>query len=315
MVDWPGSRAKPRALGPPMPFSRRTTLAMTLLAPTAARAASRDTWRNDASGRDVPVLLRWPEGDGPAPLVVISHGLGGSREGLAYLGRALAGAGIAALHVQHPGSDSAVWLGQANPFAAMAGAARDPRLAAARLRDVPFALDEALRRFPGRLDPARVAVAGHSFGAWTAAHVLGQALPLALPGIPDRRFRAGVLLSPVPGLLGPPRTEAIAAPLLHVTGTEDRTALDGAGPEERLSVFRRTAGVPQAAAVLRGAPHLAFAGTEEAGAGHVPPRFHPRIAALSVAFLRGALGGDWAAIRAPGLLESGDSLEFKDWPA
>lgn len=314
MVDRAGSRAKPGALGVAMPFARRTALAMTLLAAAPARAGARDTWRDPARSRDVPVLLRWPEGDGPAPLVVLSHGLGGSREGLGYLGRALAGAGIAALHVQHPGSDSAVWQGQANPFAAMAGAARDPRVAAARLRDIPFALDEALRRFPDRLDRARVAVAGHSFGAWAAAHVLGQAPPLALSGIPDRRFRAGILLSPVPGLLGPPRVEAIAAPLLHVTGTEDRTALDGAGPEERLAIFRRAAGPPQAAAVLGGAAHLAFAGAEEAGAGHVSPRFHARVAALALAFLRGPFGGNWAAMREPGLLAEGDALELKDWP-
>jgi hypothetical protein len=38
-----------------------------------------------------------------------------------------------------------------------------------------------------------------------------------------------VLLSPVPGL-GTPRLEALRAPLLHVTGSEDWTIVDQAGP-------------------------------------------------------------------------------------
>ena len=301
------------------PLARRTALGLPIAAGTAAAAVTegRETWRDPARARDVPVLLRLPEEAGPAPAVVVSHGLGGSREGLAYLGRALAQAGFVALHVQHAGSDRAIWENQANPALGMQRAVTDPRVAMARLQDIPFALDELLRRHPGRVDPARLAIAGHSFGAWTAQHALGQALPLPVSGIPERRLRAGVLLSPVPGL-GTPRLEALRAPLLHVTGSEDWTIVDQAGPEQRLAVYRAARGVPQAAMVFRGATHLAFAGAEEAGAGRAGTAFHDRTAELAVLFLQATLLGDASAAQrigdgAPNLLRLGDTLTTKDW--
>jgi len=292
-----------------MPFLAATA------GPALAAEERREDWRDAARGRTLPVLLRVPQAArGPLPAVVISHGLGGSREGMAYLGRALAGAGFVALHLQHPGSDRAIWEGRADGGRGMADAARDPRTALDRLADMVFALDEATRRLP--LDGARLAAAGHSFGAWTVSHALGQALPLPVPGIPERRFRAGILLSPVPSRFG---TEggAIAAPLLHVTGTEDVTILDRAGPEQRLALFRATEGIPQAAAVLEGAEHLAFAGVEEVGTGRASTAYHERVSALALLFLRATLGGDTAA-RAeigsrPGVLAQGDAFTAKGW--
>ncbi len=300
-----------------MPLPRRTALAMPLLTPAAARAAPRELredWADAARARLLPVLVRLPEGRPPFPAVVISHGLGGSRDGLGYLGRALAEAGFVALHLQHPGSDRAIWEGRADVLRGMAEAARDPRNARDRLLDMVFAVDEALRRLP--LDATRLAAAGHSFGAWTAQHALGQALPVAVPGIPERRFRAGVLLSPVPGVFGADGRN-IRAPLLHVTGTEDRTMLDGAGPQERLALFRATEGVPQAAAVLEGAQHLAFAGVEEHGAARAGDAYHARTAALALLFLRAAVLGDEAARREiatrPAALHAGDAFTAKGW--
>ena len=54
-------------------------------------------------------LMRWPDGQTPCPLVVYSHGLGGNREGGDVWGQAWQQAGIAVLHVQHPGSDDRLW--------------------------------------------------------------------------------------------------------------------------------------------------------------------------------------------------------------
>ncbi|MBY0338147.1 MAG: acetylhydrolase [Acetobacteraceae bacterium] len=304
-----------------MPFpeiGRRAALGVLMSAASPAIASeTREEWPDRARGRALPVLLRRPATPGPHPAVLLSHGLGGSREGLGYLGRALAEAGFVALHLQHPGSDSAVWQGRSDPFRGMQEAARDPRNAANRLLDVVFALDELPRRAP--VDPSRVAAAGHSFGAWTVQHALGQGLPLPIPGIPERRLGAGILLSPVPPLFGAPEVAAIRAPLLHVTGTEDRTMVGApAGPEERLALWRAIRGVRQAAAVFRGATHLAFAGREEFGAGGVGTGFHARTAALCLLFLRATLLADGEAAReiargAPDALAPGDTLEVRDW--
>ena len=51
--------------------------------------------------RPVPVRLYLPQQashDGPVPLVVFSHGLGGSRTGYSYLARHWADVGMASLH-------------------------------------------------------------------------------------------------------------------------------------------------------------------------------------------------------------------------
>jgi dienelactone hydrolase len=314
---------------------RRFLLGLLGTAPFGAAAGAamtelREIWRDPARDRGLPVLLRLPAGRGPAPAVLVSHGLGGSREGLGYLGRALAEAGFLALHVQHPGSDEALWRGAGQPGLALAAAAFDAAQALARLQDGIFALDELLRRnrapgpLRGRVDPERLAAAGHSYGAWTVQHLLGQRLPGGAPplALPDLRLRAGVLLSPVPPRGLPPRLAfaRMAAPLLHVTGTRDHGYIEGTTAEQREGPFHAIGGVPQALAVLDGATHAAFADEPAAGARWAEPAFHGRTAGLAVLFLRMTLLGNAAAAAllrqgAPGLLHPGDRLEVKDFPA
>ena len=66
------------------------------------------------AGRDraIPVLVYLPENTNAAPVVLFSHGLGGSRKGNAYLGNHWAARGYLAVFVQHPGSDDSVWKGK-----------------------------------------------------------------------------------------------------------------------------------------------------------------------------------------------------------
>ena len=105
-------------------------------------------WQDAARNRAVPVRLYLPDakanGSKPAPLIVFSHGLGGSRNGYQYLGRYWASHGFASLHVQHIGSDNNLWRG--NPFGLtfrLTEAAKDSE-AMARAKDVSFALTELL---------------------------------------------------------------------------------------------------------------------------------------------------------------------------
>src|SRR5438128_334928 len=45
-------------------------------------------WKDPSRDRTVPVKIYFPtEGDGPFPVIVFSHGLGGNREAYEYLGR------------------------------------------------------------------------------------------------------------------------------------------------------------------------------------------------------------------------------------
>jgi len=59
--------------------------------------------------RDIPIRAYLPLAIQAAPVVMFSHGLGGSREGNSYLGKHWAARGYVTVFLQHPGSDSHVW--------------------------------------------------------------------------------------------------------------------------------------------------------------------------------------------------------------
>lgn len=78
--------------------------------PTNLVAVSRAEWRDDKRNRVVPVKIYAPQvGGGPFPVIIFSHGLGGSREGYEYIGRCWAAHGYVVVHLQHEGSDDGVW--------------------------------------------------------------------------------------------------------------------------------------------------------------------------------------------------------------
>lgn len=185
-------------------------------------------WEDATRKRAVPVKIYYPkQADKPCPVIIFSHGLGGSRDGYAYLGQHWASYGYLVLHVTHIGSDTSVWKGQGNPLAAMHNAALDPQNALNRQKDITFVLDElttlngADKTLKGRMDLARVGIAGHSFGSFTTLVAAGMGGPLNLP---EPRMKAGIAISsPVLGNkeFYPLIYARIKTPLLHITGTKD----------------------------------------------------------------------------------------------
>src|SRR5882757_6664989 len=102
-------------------------------------------WHDAKRDRDVPVKIYYPKtGDGPFPVIIFSHGLGGSREGYEYLGRHWASHGYVSVHLQHLGSDNAVWEGAplTEVMQNMRKSAADIANATIRPLDVKFAIDQ-----------------------------------------------------------------------------------------------------------------------------------------------------------------------------
>ncbi|MFK8114302.1 MAG: alpha/beta hydrolase family protein, partial [Rubripirellula sp.] len=56
-------------------------------------------------GRNVPLRLYVPDSSGPSPVLLLSHGLGGTREACTFLGKHWANRGYAVVAMQHAGSD------------------------------------------------------------------------------------------------------------------------------------------------------------------------------------------------------------------
>jgi predicted dienelactone hydrolase len=277
-----------------------------LALPADTRAATHDLEVRDAArDRTVPVRVFLPaEASEPCPVVLFSHGLGGSREGSGYLGDHWSRRGYAAVFLQHPGSDTAVWqdVPPARRLAAMREAAS---LANFRLRveDVAAVIDavgawhrDADHPLAGRLDPDRVGMAGHSFGAQTTQAVAGQSYPLVGRRFTDPRIKAAVIMSPgtPQGRRDPADAFAeVAIPWLLMTGTKDTAVIGGQSVESRRAVFPA---LPEGRAyelVLHAAEHSAF--TDRALPGDREPRnanHHRAILALSTAFWDAYLRGD-----------------------
>lgn len=267
-----------------------------LEAPAGATPRMLDFTVSDADrGRDIPIRVFLPPEKRAAPVVLFSHGLGGSRAGSAFLGRHWAARGYAVVYVQHPGSDEAVWLGKpaGERLAAMRRAAGIENFLL-RVRDIPAVLDrlEAWNRrgghaLEGRLDPGRVGMSGHSFGAVTTQAVSGQAAAGGLLSFTEARIRAAVAFSPSSPRGTDPRQAfgGVRIPWMLMTGTRDIAAIGDVDLASRLAVFPALPPGGKYELVLDGAEHSAF--TERALPGESGPRnpnHHRAILALSTAF-------------------------------
>src|SRR5215211_6965574 len=67
--------------------------------------------KDEKRSREIPIKIYLPPQKEPAPVVLFSHGLGGSKEGSKFLGVHWAKRGFLAVFLQHPGSDTSVWKG------------------------------------------------------------------------------------------------------------------------------------------------------------------------------------------------------------
>lgn len=274
----------------------------------ADRAASTlDLVVSDAArNRQIPVLVYLPASAEPAPVVLFSHGLGGSREGNAFMGLHWAGRGYIAAFLQHPGSDTSVWQ-DVPPLRRMAEMRRAASAAnyLLRVEDVPVVLDELGRwhvaeghPLRGRLDMAKVGMSGHSFGAVTTQAVSGQTAVRGRISYADERIRAAIAFSPSSPRVGDPQQafSTVRVPWLLMTGTKDVSPIGDADLASRLAVFPALPAGGKYELVLGDAEHSAF--TDRALPGDTEarnPNHHRVILALSTAFWDAYLRGDAAA--------------------
>lgn len=261
-------------------------------------------WFDAARARPVPVRLylpSWASVERPVPLVVFSHGLGGSRFGYRYLGQHWAGEGFASLHVQHVGSDNSLWSadGRLALLMRMHRAAQEAEVVA-RVRDLRFALDQLLDGDLGRqVDGRHVVAAGHSYGANTTLLVAGARVDrpgLAL-GLRDSRVRGAIVISAPPfhGEALPERIlGAIDVPTLHITGTEDVIRIPGyySDASDRVALFEGVGHARKTLAVFAGGVHSMFTDRTSPGGMQLNSQVKAATQDLTTAFLRSVVKGD-----------------------
>jgi len=137
--------------------------------------------------RVIPVKAYLPKDALKAvPVILFSHGLGGSKDGNSFMGEHWAKRGYVAIFLQHAGSDESVWKGieLRERISAMQKAASSQNLFL-RCEDVKKTVDQfeiwnTEEKHPlfKKLDITHIGMCGHSFGAHTTQATAGQSFPL-----------------------------------------------------------------------------------------------------------------------------------------
>lgn len=246
-------------------------------------------------GRKVPLKVHFPAAEDRFPLVIISHGGGGNWDANLYQARHLASHGYVVVCVEHVDSNGArlkYYMSRAGGgmrfWAALHKITKDAGAVLERPRDVSFAIDQAILwnanhpELAGKIETDKIAVMGHSFGAYTTLVVCG-ARPILdyleppvgggkglAPDLSDQRVTFGLAMSPQsPGTtyFGPESYRSIDRPLVCLTGSGDiQKRFDGwlLGPQSRWEVFRLLPPGRKYFLWLENADHLSFSDSPKA---------------------------------------------------
>jgi predicted dienelactone hydrolase len=222
--------------------------------------------------KDLHVRIFYPNDGGKYPVIVFSHGAGGSQTCCDGLTRHWASYGYVTIQPTH--EDSFVQRrnqGEENIrfMKAVRDALKKPALWESRPFDISYVLD-ALQtlesRVPGLLgktDADRIGVGGHSMGSYTAEAIAGGLIDL--PGHPGRNFadarvKAVLCLSPQgPGQFGlnDHSFDRISLPYMGVTGSLDSLG-PVASPAWHKIPFDRSKPGDKYHLFIEGASHMSF---------------------------------------------------------
>ena len=222
---------------------------------------------DSARGKDIPLKIYYPQGAGPFPVVIFSHGLYGSKDSYFALAEYWASHGYVSIHPSH--ADSYKDFGY---HRSLKNAVADPDIWQSRPKDISFIIDslpELERRAPelrGKLDSKRLGVGGHSYGAYTTQAIGGATVQI--PGrrdatsFADTRVKAIIMMSPQgEGQMGLTARswDNMHMPMLVMYGSKDFGS-QRQTPAWRSEAFFKSPPGDKYDVELEGATHMTFVG-------------------------------------------------------
>lgn len=157
-------------------------------------------------GRPLPTIVWYPVGEGPFPIVLFSHGLGGQPEGFEDVTKPLAAAGFVVAAPAYPFTKKGAKHFDRNDV-------RNQPADAAHVLDKITELDSLEGDiFKGQLATSRLCAAGFSAGGYTTAGMFNPQR--------NRRLRCGIIMSGA--TLDADSFTGLAAPILFLHGDADK---------------------------------------------------------------------------------------------
>jgi predicted dienelactone hydrolase len=225
--------------------------------------------------KDLPVKIYYPEAEGPFPVIIFSHGAGGSKDGYENFGRHWASHGYVSIHPTH--ADSVALRRERGEKITtlrdvVGNALTDSDGWQNRPKDISFIIDSfgeierKASRLEGKLDAKRIGVGGHSYGAFTSQVIGGATIDIPKLGknvsLRDDRVKAVILMSPQGKYqmgLGGASWEGMKLPMMSMTGSLDRGA-KGQTPEWRMEPYNNSPPGDKYHVYMEGANHFSFSG-------------------------------------------------------
>ena len=238
---------------------------------TVGNVALHDSVRN----RNIPIKIYYPDGAGPFPVIIFSHGALASKDCYSGFGQFWASYGYVSIHPSHGDS-----VADSGFRGSLREAISDPHAWENRPEDISFIIDSLARvetfapQLSGKLDLQHIGVGGHSFGAYTASLVAGTTILLPGKDAPqsfaDKRVSAVVMLSPQgEGIMGlsAHSWDGIHLPMLLMYGSRDFGPF-GQQPLWRSEAFEKAPAGNKYEVELEGGTHMGFAGLIPVVGGH-----------------------------------------------
>ena len=223
-----------------------------------------------STGRKIGVRVHLPVEVKPTGLILYSPGLGsGLTNGAAWCA-AWQAAGYVVVNLAHPLTDASIWNTERTSFQENLKRALSPEQYVERVKDcstvLTYCLNDPTLAF--YIDPARIGIAGHSYGALTVQAITGQLV--GAQDLRDPRICAAIAFSP--GAVSEERAQLMARvkiPFFSITGDHDQfvTFKDGKSTmrlgmalEKRLMIYEQLPLGHKQLLILANADHMSFAG-------------------------------------------------------